>query len=267
MEIRDSRIDAGKAFDWGKTSEEYAKFRDIYPAEFYRKIVHRGLCISGQRILDLGTGTGVLPRNMYKYGAEWIGTDISPEQIDQARMLAVTADMNIEFQVVSTEDIDFPDETFDVITACQCFWYFDHERVMPKLARLLKKDGRLLILYMAWLPYEDKIAGASEELVLKYSPKWSGARETRHPIWIPDVAYDYFEMEDHEEYDLMVPFTKESWHGRMRACRGVGASLSEEELVKWDREHTELLDRIAPEQFDVLHYAALAVLKKNEKNT
>ena len=51
----------------------------------------------------------------------------------------------------------------------------------------------------------------------------------------------------------MVPFTKESWHGRMRACRGVGASLSEEELVKWDREHTELLDRIAPEQFDVLY--------------
>ena len=120
---------------------------------------------------------------------------------------------------------------------------------------------------MAWLPYEDRIAGASEELVLKYSPKWSGAGETRHPIWIPHIAYDYFELEDHEEYDLMVPFTKESWHGRMRACRGVGASLSEEELVKWDREHTELLDRIAPEQFDVLHYVALAVLKKNEKNT
>jgi len=65
-----------------------------------------------------------------------------------------------------------------------------------------------------------------------------------------------------EGYDLKVPFTKESWHGRMRACRGVGASLTEEELVKWDREHRELLNRIAPEQFDVLHYAALAVLKK-----
>ena len=51
----------------------------------------------------------------------------------------------------------------------------------------------------------------------------------------------------------------------MKACRGVGASLSEGELVKWDREHRELLDRIAPEQFDVLHYAALAVLKKKTK--
>lgn len=64
----------------------------------------------------------------------------------------------------------------------------------------------------------------------------------------------------------MVPFTKESWHGRMRACRGVGASLSAEELEKWDAEHKDLLDRIAPEQFGVLHYAALAVLKKNEKS-
>ena len=262
MKIKDKRIDAGKAFDWGRTSKEYARYRDIYPEEFYQKIAGRGLCIDGQRVLDLGTGSGVLPRNMYRYGASWTGTDISPEQIEQAKILADGADMKIDFQAVSTEQLDFPDESFDVITACQCFWYFDHEKVMPKLAELLKPNGKLVILYMAWLPFEDQIAGASEKLVLKYSPKWSGAGETRHPIWIPDIAYDYFEMEDHEEYDLMVPFTKETWHGRMRACRGVGASLSEEELVRWDKEHRELLDRIAPEEFNVLHYAAIAVLRK-----
>jgi len=262
MVIKDARIDAGKAFDWGRTSKEYARYRDIYPEKFYQKIVDRGLCIKGQRVLDIGTGTGVLPCNMYKYGAEWTGTDISPEQIEQAKILADASKMKIDFWVVPTEELDFAAESFDVITACQCFWYFDHEKVMPELDRLLKSDGRLLILYMAWLPYEDRIAGASEELVLKYNPKWSGAGETRHPIQIPDIAYEYFVMEDHEEYDLMVPFTKESWHGRMRACRGVGASLSEEELVKWDTEHRELLERIAPEQFEVLHYAALTVLKK-----
>ncbi|MBP0962514.1 MAG: methyltransferase domain-containing protein [Oscillospiraceae bacterium] len=262
MEIKDERIDAGKAFDWGRTSKEYAKYRDIYPEEFYKKVADRGLCIKGQKVLDLGTGTGVLPRNMYHYGAEWTGTDISPEQIEQAKILAAAGNMDIEFKAVSTEQLDYPEGSFDVITACQCFWYFDHEKVMPELAKLLKPDGKLVVLYMAWLPFEDKIAGESEALVVKYNPTWSGAGEKRHPIWIPDVAYDYFEMVEHEEYDLKVPFTKESWHGRMKACRGVGASLSPEELERWEAEHTALLDRIAPEQFDILHYAAITVLKK-----
>ena len=262
MEIKDSRIDAGKAFDWGRTSKEYAKYRDIYPDEFYRRILEKGLCVRGQNVLDIGTGTGVLPRNLYRYGADWTGTDISPEQIEQAKLMSESGTMKITFLAVSAEQMDFPKGTFDVITACQCFWYFDHEKVMPKLAELLKDNGRLVILYMAWLPFEDTIAGKSEKLVLKYSPDWSGSGETRHPIHIPDAAYRYFYLEDHEEYDLMVPFTRDSWHGRMRACRGVGASLSAEELAKWDREHRGLLDKIAPEQFEVLHYAALTILRK-----
>lgn len=264
MLIEDKRIDEGKAFDWGKTSEEYAKYRDIYPPEFYKKIADRGLCVDGQYVLDLGTGTGVLPRNMYHYGAKWVGTDISPEQIEQAKKLSAAWGMDIDYQAVSAEKIDFPSETFDVITACQCFWYFDHDKVMPEFSRILKPGGRLVILFMAWLPFEDEIAGASEELVLKYNPKWSGGRETKHPIWIPDVAYDFFEMEHHEEYDLKVPFTRETWHGRMFACRGVGASLNNDELACWDKEHRELLGRIAPESFDVLHYGAMAVLKKKD---
>ena len=262
MEISDNRIDAGKAFDWGRTSEDYAKYRDIYPEKFYRRILDRGLCVRGQKVLDLGTGTGVLPRNLYRYGACWTGTDISPEQIRQARRLSEDAGMKIDFQAVSAEEMDFPEESCDEITACQCFWYFDHERVMPELARILKQDGKLLILYMAWLPFEDEIAGKSEELVLKYSPGWTGAGETRHPIGIPDAAYEYFDLEEHEEYDVKVPFTRETWHGRMRACRSVGASLSGEELAKWEDEHRKLLDETAPEQFEVLHYAALAVLRK-----
>jgi SAM-dependent methyltransferase len=262
MDITDKRIDSGKAFDWGRTSEDYARFRDIYPEEFYKNVADRGLCVNGQHVLDLGTGTGVLPRNMYGYGAKWTGTDISPEQIEQAKILAKNAGMDIDFLAVPTEALDFPKESFDVITACQCFWYFDHAKVMPVLADLLKPNGKLVILYMSWLPFEDKIAAASENLILKYNPAWTGGRETRHPNWVPDVAYEYFELEEHEEYDLKVPFTRESWHGRMRACRGVGASLSPDEIAKWDKEHRELLESIAPESFEVLHYAAVTVLRK-----
>ena len=260
MEITDKRIDSGKAFDWGRTSADYGKYRDIYPQIFYDKILARGLCTKGQKVLDIGTGTGVIPRNMYRYGAKWTGTDISDNQIAQAKILS--EGMDIDYHVSSTENLDFPQESFDVITACQCFWYFDHEKVMPMFHRMLKEGGRILVLYMAWLPFEDPIAGESEKLVLKYSPNWSGAGETRHPIHIPDVYREQFDIVHSEEYEVYVPFTRETWNGRMKACRGVGASLSAEEVVKWEKEHVELLGRIAPEEFEVLHYAAMVEMRK-----
>ena len=170
--------------------------------------------------------------------------------------------MNIDYLVSATENLDFPQEFFDVITACQCFWYFEHEKVMPMFHRMLKEGGRILVLYMAWLPFEDPIAGESEKLVLKYSPNWSGAGETRHPIHIPDVYREQFDIVHSEEYEVYVPFTRETWNGRMKACRGVGASLSVEEVAKWEKEHIELLEQIAPEEFEVLHYAAMVELKK-----
>ena len=121
-------IDHGKAFDWGRTSLDYAKYRDIYPPEFYDKILSLGLCQKGQKVLDVGTGTGVLPRNLYDSGAVFTGTDVSENQIIQAKKLAEQKGMKIDFRVSSTEKLDFPANSFDVITACQCYFYFDHNR-------------------------------------------------------------------------------------------------------------------------------------------
>lgn len=260
MNITDQTIDGGKAFDWGRASADYAKYRDIYPQEFYDKIIRRKLCTDGQSVLDMGTGTGVLPRNMYQYGAKWTGIDISAEQIEQAKMLS--KGMDIDYYTCPAEELNFPEHSFDVITACQCFWYFNHEQIMPKLFHMLKPHGCILILYMAWLPFEDRIAGASERLVLKYSPNWSGAGERIHPIAIPDCYRESFELVYHGEYPLKVHFTRESWNGRMKACRGIGASLSEKEIADWEQKHRKLLLDIAPDEFDVLHYGAAAELKK-----
>lgn len=163
--IYDKRIDGGAGFDWGRVSSDYAKYRDIYPPVFFQPLLDAGLCTAGQHVLDLGTGTGVLPRALAGYGASFVGTDISPEQIEQARWLS--EGLPIEYHVASAEALDFPDASFDAVTACQCFFYFDHETVVPRLAHLLKPGGRLAILYMAWLPAEDAIAGASEELILR----------------------------------------------------------------------------------------------------
>lgn len=263
--MQNSNIDKGKAFDWGRTSADYAKYRDIYPEIFYQKILARGVGTEGQNILDIGTGTGVLPRNMYRYGAKWIGTDIAENQIAQAKLLAVKNRMGIDFYTCPAEEIDYPAHSFDAITACQCIWYLNHEITAPKFAEMLKPGGKFLILYMGWLPFEDKIAGKSEEIILKYNPSWTGCGDTRKHVCVPEEYLKYFDITLQEETDVSVPFTKEAWHGRMRACRGVGASMPTDVLEKWETEHRRMLEENAQETFEVLHYISIAELTLREK--
>lgn len=262
MEIRDLRIDRGRAFDWGKASSDYADYRDIYPERFYRSLTDRGLCVKGQKVLDVGTGTGVLPRNMLHFGASWIGTDISEEQILQAKRLSEHLGDGIKYCVSGAEKLMFEPGSFDIITACQCFWYFDHKRTSPLFAKMLSCGGKLVFMMMNWLPFEDKIAYKSEELVLKYNPHWSGGGDTFHPLSVPEEYYEFFDIADSFEYRLPVHFTRESWNGRIRACRGIGASsLSDKEIADWEKEHLTMLGDF-PDEFNILHYAAFAVLEK-----
>ena len=87
-----------------------------------------------------------------------------------------------------------------------------------------------------------------------------------HPIFIPECYSENFDLVFHEEYQLNIHFTRESWNGRMKACRGVGASLSEQDIASWEAEHMNLLSEIASDEFDILHYAATAELKGNFEN-
>ena len=262
MEIVNKNIDGGKAFDWGLTSEDYAMFRDIYPDVFYGKLIEMGLCVKGQRVLDIGTGTGVLPRNLYKYGAEFIGSDISEEQIKQARRLSSEAGMDIAYVVSPAETVNFPDKHFDVVTACQCYVYFDKAAVFPKIHSILREPGHFCILFMAWLIEDSEIAANSEELVLKHNPYWSSHSLKRFTYDFPDEAQGLFEVADSFVYDLPVKFTRESWHGRMKACRGIGASsLSAEQKANWEKEHIAYLQCV-PEAFDIPHFVTVLNLCK-----
>lgn len=263
--ISDSRIDRGKPFDWGRASENYAKFRDIYPPEFYGRLISLGLCERGTSVLDVGTGTGVLPRALYDTGAHFCGTDPSAKQIEQARRLCKENGMSIELKQGGAEDMLYPENSFDTVTACQCWWYFNHEKAAASLFRQLKPHGRLAFIVMAWLPFEDEIAAESERLVLRYNPDWTGCGFTRKLLDPPADYLPYFDTEVQEQFDLQVPFTRESWHGRMLACRGVGASLDAQRLSDFDREHREMLEK-HPESINVLHYAAITILKSKKES-
>ena len=258
--MKRKNIDLGNEFDWGKASENYAKYRDIYPVEFYKKILDLGYCKSGQNVLDLATGTGVLPRNMYSYGAKWTGVDISENQIKYAKELSKGLD--IEYIVSPVEELDFKENFFDVVTAAQCFMYFDKKTLIPKIHKWLKPGGHLLIMFMDWLPFESEIAYKSEELILKYNPSWTGKGSTRYDVKTPDWLGNMFKVSNKIAFDTDVDFTRDSWHGRIKACRGIGTgALSDEEIAKWEKEHKAMLSSY-PKKFTIPHYATILDLEK-----
>jgi len=219
-------IDKGNEFNWGNTSSDYSKFRDIYPGSMYEKLYNLGIGHKDQKILDIGTGTGVFPRAMYKYGAKFTGIDIAEEQLEFAKKISVN--MDIMYKTCPAESTGLNSNEFDVITAIQCFIYFNRAKIIPEIKRLLKKDGKMVIVWMAWLPNECKIAEETEKLVLKYNPTWTGCGYTRSKDdkfmeFLPEIL----ETEEIINYTEDLEFNYETWAGRIRACRGVSASLPE----------------------------------------
>lgn len=71
---------------------------------------------------------------------------------------------NIEYRVCGAEDIDYGDKSFDVITVCQCFWYFEPKIIVSKIKNFLKEDGMLMKIYMSYLK-DDSIVSKSNTLI------------------------------------------------------------------------------------------------------
>ena len=257
--LRLKNIDNEREFDWGKTSQDYSKYRPGYPESFYDVLASLGIGKPGQRILDLGTGTGVLARAFARRGALVTGVDISENQIAGAGALASEEGLDISFSVCAAEDIDFPDSSFDVISSGQSWLYFDSSVMIPKVLRILVEDGCFVLTHLLWLPHKDMIARRTEELVLKYNPDWKGAGykggiPPRFP-W----SRECFDLRTFHVMTEPTEFTQDSWRGRIRACRGIGASLSEEDIRRFDAEHSGLLQEIAPVEFTVLHQMSIHV--------
>lgn len=239
-----SYIDKGSEFDFGRVSGEYSKFRDIYPASMYEKLISFGIGKAGQKILDLGSGTAVLPINMSGTGAEFTATDISENQVSFGKQLVKEKNIkNINFKVCCAEDTGFPDNSFDVVTAVQCFHYFDAEKAANEIHRILKPDGLFCKIFMDWLPYEDEKIFEMEQLVLKYNPKWSGGGFKEFNYSFPDWANNRFKIDTVESYNTVLTFTKEQWLGRIKSCRGVGASLSESKIKEFENEYRCILSK------------------------
>lgn len=242
--MKNLHIDNNNEFDFGRTSNNYAKYRDIYPASMYEKLVSFGIGREGQHILDLGSGTAVLPINLHHTGAHFTATDISENQIAYGQHLAAEQDCrNIRFKVCSAEDTGFADNSFDAITAVQCFPYFDADKAAWEIYRILKPQGLFGKIFMDWLPYEDKVLGEMERLVLKYNPAWSGSGFHEYNYQFPAWAENRFTIQNVCSYNEVLKFNKEAWLGRVKTCRGIGAALPPKKIAEFEAEYCGLLQK------------------------
>jgi trans-aconitate methyltransferase len=94
----------------------------------------------GERILDLGCGTGHLASQIAASGATVVGVDRSPEMIQQAR----EKHPNLQFDVMDARDIAFL-EPFDAIFSnATLHWITEPEKVVAGIVKSLKPGGRFV---------------------------------------------------------------------------------------------------------------------------
>ena len=130
-------IDDGRPIDWSRTSADYAEHRPGPPARLFDVLAALGIGRPGQRLLDLGTGTGLVAREFARRGAIASGTDIAAGQIEAARRSAADEGLAVDFVVAPAEACPFANASFDAVTASQCWMYFDIERTLAEVRRVL----------------------------------------------------------------------------------------------------------------------------------
>lgn len=241
--------------DFGKTAGDYAKYRTVFPPELFARLADLNIGVSGQRIVDLGTGTGVLARVFAAAGCTVTGLDVAPEMLDRAREQDRAAGVSVTYRVGGAEDTGLPGHAWDAVTAGQCWHWFDRPRAAAEARRLLVDGGALAILYRDYQVTDGTVGAASEELVRVYNPTWPMSGNFQdHPEWEDDLRAAGFGQIERFGFEVAVEFTHEQWRGRMRSSNGVGGSLTGEQVAAFDADLATLLrERFPREPLPVPH--------------
>ena len=117
-------------------------------------------------ILELGAGTGKLTRQLVALGHDVHATDPDP-----AMLALLERDLpDVRVSQAPAEEIPAGDRSYDVVVSAQAFHWFDLDRALPEIARVLKPRGRLSLVWnerderIPWVRRLGRIIGTQEQL-------------------------------------------------------------------------------------------------------
>lgn len=133
---------------------------------------------AGERILDLGCGTGELTARIAQSGAEVVGVDASPEMIAGAK----AAYKDVTFEVVDAHALAFQAEFDAVFSNAALHWMKPLDTVFARVADALKPGGRLVL--------EMGGAGNVQTVIdaVNHATHTLGLPEAPHPWIFPSTA-------------------------------------------------------------------------------
>ena len=249
------------AIDFGRTADDYARHRAGFPERLFEHLLGQGMVPAGARLLDLGTGTGTLARGFARRGLAVTGLDPAAAMLEQARRLDRAAGVRVDYVLARAEATGLPDAGFDVVSAGQCWHWFERARAAAEARRLLRPGGRVVIAHFDWLPLAGNVVEATERLIRQHNPGWAlGGGNGLHPACLADLALAGFTALETFSFDQAVSYSHAAWRGRIRASAGIAASLEGDAVARFDAEHARMLRRTFPgEPLSVPHRCWVAV--------
>lgn len=106
---------------------------------------HFGQDLSQLRVLDIGSGGGVLTEEFALMGCKVTGIDVSPESVAVAQKHAAITGLSIDYRVGSGTSLPFDDNHFDVVSCCDVLEHIrDWRQVIVEAERVLEPGGLFL---------------------------------------------------------------------------------------------------------------------------
>ena len=104
--------------------------------------------LRGKHILEIGCGDGTGTLRFVKAGARVTAIDISGEMVELTKRVvgAHSLAQNVDARRMGGEDIDFPEETFDIVYGHSILHHLNLDVAGPRISRVLKRGGMAAFL-------------------------------------------------------------------------------------------------------------------------